>query len=378
CSQDVQGVNKYIECKGNSCSPRDCRPDALTGLVEDGCTFIPDAVQNTNASIMYMQALSTVVEFCDSSTHNTEAPNLQNRMCNSHSTWDVIMRSDDFKNSPPVSGSGPPAPPTFALLQSRDRVLCLVLDTSGSMGSYNRINRLQQASELFLLQIIEEGSKVGIVSFASSAYITSELRQIMNDNVRKTLVSYLPKTASGGTNICAGIRKGFEVNGRSGYTDGTELVLLTDGEDGSNTAGCFPDVKNSGAIVHVVALGPQAAKALEEIADMSGGLKFYATDNLDANGLVDAFAGISSGNGNLSQQSVQLESDGLSLGQNQCLDKTVAIDSTVGNDTFFVVTWQSATPTVKVVDPNGATYSNTNFNFTSTTKTARLQIPGTA
>lgn len=52
-------------------------------------------------------------------------------------------------------------------------------------------------------------------------------------------------------------------------TDGAEIVLLTDGED-STISGCFGEVKNSGAIIHTVALGPSAAKELEELSKMTG------------------------------------------------------------------------------------------------------------
>lgn len=74
-----------------------------------------------------------VVEFCTEKTHNAEAPNLQNKMCNRRSTWDVIKASADFQNAPPMRGTEAPPPPTFSLLKSRRRVVCLVLDKSGSM-----------------------------------------------------------------------------------------------------------------------------------------------------------------------------------------------------------------------------------------------------
>lgn len=52
-------------------------------------------------------------------------------------------------------------------------------------------------------------------------------------------------------------------------TDGSEIVLLTDGED--NTIGsCFDLVKKSGAIIHTVALGPAVAKELEQLSTMTG------------------------------------------------------------------------------------------------------------
>lgn len=60
------------------------------------------------------------------------------------------------------------------------------------------------------------------------------------------------------------VNKGFD-----GSTFGTEIVLLTDGED-SGVSGCFGEVQTSGAVIHTLALGNQADKALEELSSMTG------------------------------------------------------------------------------------------------------------
>lgn len=52
-------------------------------------------------------------------------------------------------------------------------------------------------------------------------------------------------------------------------TDGSEIVLLTDGEDNSISS-CLKEVQQSGAIIHTVALGPSAALELEELSKMTG------------------------------------------------------------------------------------------------------------
>ncbi|GCB81244.1 hypothetical protein scyTo_0022779, partial [Scyliorhinus torazame] len=170
----------------------------------------------------------------------------------------------------------------------------------------NRINRLGQAAAIFLLQIVEVQSKVGIVTFSSDASIQTHLKLIDNDDVRKELVLLLPTSASGGTNICAGVQAGFEVLcGDDGATRGDEIVLLTDGEDGGISS-CFAEVKQSGAVVHTIALGPSAAAELEQLSNMTGGLHFAATDNVDTSGLIDAFTGLVSGNDDISQQSIQV------------------------------------------------------------------------
>lgn len=46
-------------------------------------------------------------------------------------------------------------------------------------------------------------------------------------------------------------------------------MLLTDGED-TTISTCFTEVKQSRAIIHTVALGPDAAKELEELSKMTG------------------------------------------------------------------------------------------------------------
>ncbi|KAM9129918.1 calcium-activated chloride channel regulator 1-like [Pangshura tecta] len=375
CSASVTG--KYIV----QSTTRECKYDEQTKLYEAGCKFVPDKTQNAPASIMYMQSLPSVVEFCDQSTHNEKATNMQNKMCNYRSTWEIIMNSPDFSNTSPINSSSPPFETSFSLLQSKDRVVCLVLDVSGSMAGNNRIKRLYQAAEIFLLQIIETGSWVGIVTFHSIALIKINLQQIVTENVRKDLITYLPTSAGGGTNICEGVRKGFEVI-KQKYSNlyGSEIVLLTDGED-SGMSSCLTEVKNSGSIIHIIALGPSAAPELEQFSNMTGGLKFYATDTVDSNGLIDAFSGISSGSGNIYEQSIQLESTARSVAVKQWMNGTVTVDSTVGNDTFFVVTWDGITtpPDILLRDPKGKEYRTSNFTISNINlRTARLNIAGTA
>lgn len=82
---------------------------------------------------------SQVTEFCTEKRHDTEAPNLQNKMCNGRTTWDVIMDSDDFQNISPMREMNPPTHPTFSLLKSKQRVVCSLLDKSGSMNSVTRL-----------------------------------------------------------------------------------------------------------------------------------------------------------------------------------------------------------------------------------------------
>lgn len=108
-----------------------------------------------------------------------------------------------------------------------------------------------------------------MVTFDSAAYVRSELIQIKSGTERDTLTTRLPTAASGGTSICTGLRSAFTVIKKKYSTDGSEIVLLTDGEDNTISA-CFNEVKQSGAIIHTVALGPSAAQELEELSKMTG------------------------------------------------------------------------------------------------------------
>ncbi|NXA31615.1 CLCA1 regulator, partial [Eudromia elegans] len=377
CSAHVTGKPVFQECNGNNCNIRECSYDGQ--LYEPGCTFVPDKQQNITASIMYMQSLSSVVRFCDNKNHNAEAPNLQNKICNFKSTWEVIMESDDFQNSSELSNTTDPVEPTFSLLQTQDRAVCLVLDVSGSMSANRRINNLYQAAEVFLLQIIEIGSWVGIVTFESKAYEKVSLTQITSDATRLSLTQYLPKTASGGTNICAGVQQGFQViQNKFQTTYGSEIVLLTDGED-STMSKCLETVKQSGAIIHTIALGPSAARELDEFSKVTGGLTLYAIDKVVPSKLTESFGEITSGSGDISEQSIQLESKDLTAASKQWINDSVTIDKTVGNDTFFVIAWSSYQPRIFVRDPKGKQYGISDFTIDNTnTRSARLGISGTA
>ncbi|XP_049731514.1 calcium-activated chloride channel regulator 1-like [Elephas maximus indicus] len=378
CSTHITGLNVVLkECKGGSCITRPCRRDSLTGLYEAKCTFIPEKSQTAKESIMFMQNFNSVVEFCTRKTHNTEAPNLQNKMCNHRSTWDIIMGSDDFQNVSPMKGMDPPAPPTFSLLRSKQRVVCLVLDKSGSMAAEDRLIRMKQAAELYLIQIIEKGSLVGMVTFENVAQIKNYLTEITDDNAYQKITANLPQEASGGTSICNGLKAGFQaITHDNQNTSGSEIILLTDGED-SEIRLCFEEVKQSGAIIHTIALGPSAARELETLSNMTGGYRFYA--NKGTSGLIDAFSRISSRSGNISQQAIQLESKALNISGRKWINGTVPVDSTIGNDTFFVVTWTMQKPEILLQDPKGRKYKTPDFKEDKLNiRSTRLQIPGIA
>lgn len=374
CSTGITGINRVYKCQGNSCAIKRCRIDSKTKLFEKDCRFFPDKEQTEKTSIMFTPSIDSVIKFCNEKNHNREAPSIQNKMCNARSTWEVISNSEDLKNTTPMVVQ--PPPPVFSLLRISERIVCLVLDKSGSMGNYNRLNRMNQAAKHFLLQITGNGSWVGMVHFDSTANIKSKLIQITSSNEKNQLLNSLPTVASGGTSICAGIESAFQVIREiHPQIDGSEIVLLTDGED-SSARNCVDKVKQSGAIIHFIALGPSADEAVIQMSNITGGSHFFSSDQAQNNGLIDAFGALASGNTDITQQPLQLESKGLMLNNNPWMNGTVIIDSTVGKDTFFLVTWVGESPMISLWDPNGTPTGS--FTVDRVSKMAYLSIPGTA
>uniref|UniRef100_A0A3B1J396 VWFA domain-containing protein n=1 Tax=Astyanax mexicanus TaxID=7994 RepID=A0A3B1J396_ASTMX len=265
CSGRIAG--KLVEVVNGSALP--CYYDPKTSLPTEGCQFLPDKYQQTNASIMYIQSLDSVKTFCGDEEHNTEAPNQQNKECNFRSTRSVIYKhSVDSAALQTLTPVPSPSPPTFREVQRRNRVICLILDVSGSMAG-GRILRQQQAATLFLSEIVEEGAYVGIVQFSNDASIRNHLTKIKGKASRDTLIRNLPTSAGGGTYMCKGLLKSFEVRNSmyDGETIGDDVIFLTDGEASDNIQNCFKDAVNSSAIINTLALGPSASVILKNMAD---------------------------------------------------------------------------------------------------------------
>ncbi|XP_063283431.1 calcium-activated chloride channel regulator 1-like [Pelobates fuscus] len=377
CSLALNGTSRVKQCTNESCTTRACKIDGRTGLYEEECLFFPEYKQLVKESIMYIQAIPSVSEFCNDSNHNIEAPTLQNRMCNLRSTWDVIMSSPDMIFNPPNDFMITPPDPTFSLLQYRDRVINLLLDVSGSMKNNDKILRLYKAVYLVLTQI-KIGSFIGIIEFSDTATVISQPVQIKNESDRENLKSLLPKTATYKTSsLCPGILSAIEMNKRDNdSSNGTEIVLVTDGED--PFINCFDEINASGVTIHTIALGSEAEETLEKIADMTGGSRYFASDKLESNDLIDAYYEICNRNEDGLQHTVQLESASAIIQPQECLSGTVFIDNTIGNSTLFFVIWQISVPTISLKDPYKKIYTETEFINDASSNSSRLEIPGTA
>ncbi|XP_051962568.1 calcium-activated chloride channel regulator 4A-like [Xyrauchen texanus] len=373
CSKDITGVFYDKTTGSNSCSI-----DPQTSLPTKDCQFVPNKEQNTNSSIMYIQSLDSVSAFCKEHEHNIFAPNMQNKKCDNKATWTVIFEdsvdSGALRSLKPLQT--PPPAPSFKVVQRMSRVVCLVLDVSGSMHG-SRILRQQQAVTLFLRNIIEDQASVGIVTFSSNANTLSSLTLIDSETTRENLIKKLPSTANGGTYICKGLNEGLEVLTKDNLdVVGDEIIFLTDGEASDNLNDCVPTAIQSGAIIHTIALGPSADAALKLMAESTGGKFIIAGDDLLSNQLVDAFASLTISSGDYTKEPVQLESVGIKTAD--WFNGTVSVDQTVGNKTNFVLIYETSLPSVYIQTPSGSIYNQTNMTQNALTKTVTLNIPGTA
>ncbi|XP_036413642.1 calcium-activated chloride channel regulator 1-like [Colossoma macropomum] len=371
CSKQFSG--QWFEIINEN--PMLCRYEE-TGLPTKECQFFPDKEQQTNASIMYMQSVDSVTAFCHEGDHNAEAPNMQNQKCNSKATRTVIFQDsvdkDALQTLKPLQS---PSAPTFSVIQRRSRVVCLILDVSGSMQG-QRILRLQQAATIFLREIVEEGAYVGIVKFSTAADIISSLTKIEGKS-RESLISNLPQTAAGSTNMCTGLKLGFEVLQQDDKSAvGDDVIFLTDGEATDDIQSCLQSAVDSGAIINTIALGPSASNVLVTMAKQTDGKFVVADENLISNQLVDAFSSFTMSDGDPTKQTIQLVSTGSAT--TGWFNGTVPIDRTVGNSTTFTIIYEKSAPTVNIQAPSGSVYDQTRMTDHAATKTLTLNIPGTA
>uniref|UniRef100_A0A4W4HJD1 Calcium-activated chloride channel N-terminal domain-containing protein n=1 Tax=Electrophorus electricus TaxID=8005 RepID=A0A4W4HJD1_ELEEL len=136
CTSEVTG--KWYEL--NNGFTQSCHISAETGLPTEECEFFPDKLQNAKASIMYMQIIDSVT-FCQEDEHNRKAPNMQNEKCDNKATHTVIFQESVDKDALgtllPLQAR--PPDPQIRVLSRGSRVVCLVLDVSGSISAFEHI-----------------------------------------------------------------------------------------------------------------------------------------------------------------------------------------------------------------------------------------------
>ncbi|XP_041350383.1 calcium-activated chloride channel regulator 4-like [Gigantopelta aegis] len=386
CTMEVEGVLKSDKNKD------DCPFNMFTGEPGGGCKFYPRMKHNQAvASIMFMQYLESIVEFCDdpytSTTtyrHNHLAPNRQNRLCSYRSAWEVMRKHPDFHNNGPPLPPGTDTTPVFRFVQEQSRRRVLVLDNSGSMtGSSLKI--LKQAASNYIQNTVEIGSWLGIVAFNTDAVVLAPLTKINTKEDKKALTAKMPSLAEGKTSIGAGLKKGLNVllSSKGGGIGGT-LILITDGKE--NKSPWIKDIRDDilkrGIMVHAVAYSQEAEAAIALLAADTQGRTYFANDQVNSTSLTDGLVATISDQTSVNSMDtpVAVASEAISVMFTRPATGSFYIDSTVGRETTVAFTYSE--PISVTLHTSDTTLSNRThpeiYNDDRASYILTVSIPGIA
>jgi hypothetical protein len=256
----------------------------------------------------------TMNEFSVASNHDPDNDTWQS-VINKRSDWEQVAAS----RFPAVMPAGLPvdAPPaahtvTFQTASGGLQTM-MVLDSSGSMSTENRLEFAQSGAKLFTFAL-DQGDSVGVASFASSAFVDFPLTEITDGSVRAGANAAIDSLfASGSTNIGGGLEAALgqiiaSVN--QGCND--VVVLLSDGDHntGTDPLSVIPDLKRHGITVFTVGVGTGLSSSgeatLQQIASETGGRYKRVSGSFSLVGLMYLIAQESIGNGLLTQSPMPL------------------------------------------------------------------------
>ncbi|XP_074648446.1 calcium-activated chloride channel regulator 3A-1-like [Tubulanus polymorphus] len=331
CSDDIIG-----EIKG------DCEWDG--NVITGKCTFKANDKQETgSASIMFGQNLDGVDAFCDEGTHNQEASNKQNRICNLRSAWEVMKDHDDFKNGDNTLGSTTDTRPTFRIVKEiRIKNTVLVLDKSGSMRG-EPLSLLRTAAKNYISQFAKNETMISIVQFDSSPRVN--IGPTLVETERSKLIKALPDTTGGGTNIQKGIERAVKVINDSGHCadGGGKLVVITDGKDFNNYTDKTKQILKSCHLrVDAIAIGINADAKLEKLASEHNGRSCYFITGQPVNILSQCLKDTGGTN------SVDIQTSD---------QQTFVIDGSIGLGTTLIISHKLPLSSVNLTDPRNFSHT---------------------
>ncbi|KAF0288508.1 Calcium-activated chloride channel regulator 4A [Amphibalanus amphitrite] len=161
-------------------APTGCADAPVAGTVEPSgceessntCTFVPFLNETNDAvasSVMYLQALRQVKNFCDDSNHVSSAPTKHNLLCGEKSAWEVMEAHEDFHNgnNPPNANATPPEVDFRVVKATTDRFFFL-LESTVTMRQQERWDYVSNSIRKFINWDAPTGIQVGIGHFGSA------------------------------------------------------------------------------------------------------------------------------------------------------------------------------------------------------------------
>ncbi|PIK56365.1 putative calcium-activated chloride channel regulator 1-like [Apostichopus japonicus] len=318
CSSDYTSYNLVYDEKKSTF--RFCNGNQNVGY-EDGCISIPSTSQpSISGSIMYgYTSIPEVTQFCDNDTsdpsnyHVTEAPHKHNRLCDLRSNWEVMREHPDFQGSESQPRDIPDSQlvPEIVVARARPAQMVLVLDTSGSMNNYGRIQKQATTAQNFIVTTLVQGTLLGIVHFSDEAFELSNFTLVESDKI-------------------------IESNNNSAA--GATVLLITDGQNTKSPEkleemqALYPEKQVK---INCVAFTNNADGILRNLSSSTGGRLFLQTDDAKSTGLHDAFIATTIGSGTSKDRPIELLTQSFQMDPAEQRSGGVFIDGTLGNRTTF-------------------------------------------
>ncbi|XP_068219578.1 calcium-activated chloride channel regulator 1-like isoform X2 [Palaemon carinicauda] len=208
-----------------------CHPDHA-----HHCAWPPEVHRNATSSLLSLPHLPQVTKFCDSKTHNQEAPTKQNALCDGLSAWEVMKRHSDFAEAQSRrTSTGYLSPQIHFIRKPTQRFILLVEDTT-IMNVQRRWEFVRKAIRRVVVYDLPNGAEVGVVVFNAVAKQAAQLFKLetTSSDLRERVGSSLPRNPSTARSsqacIVCGIRKAINIlKEADASTQEANIVLVTSG-----------------------------------------------------------------------------------------------------------------------------------------------------
>lgn len=155
--------------------------------------------------------------------------------------------------------------------------IVLVLDKSGSMNGYGKMELAKQAC-VKVVDFLKPQDWIGVVAFDSSYYWATDLQQASGRS--KIIKNIETITASGGTYIYPALNQAYIKLNRMTSAKIRHIILLTDGRtQGGAYEKISKDIRSAGITLSTVAVGQGADIHLLRNMSRWGGGRYYFTKN---------------------------------------------------------------------------------------------------
>ncbi|XP_002731426.1 calcium-activated chloride channel regulator 1-like [Saccoglossus kowalevskii] len=350
----------------------------LRSLDKRECRFYPHEDNTGTGSYLYVTYVDSVTDFCHSeedgdskSRHNSFAPNKHNAQCVWKSAWDVMLTTPDFTNNANPPKDGLDTSPIFSIVKETPFRTVLVMDLSGSMDSYNRVDLQLQAATRYIGNTLPNDTWVGIVRFDTDALVVADLTKLDSEETRMDLISKLPSNTGGSTCIGCGLELGIEVLENSPFGDagGGVIFLTTDGEENSSPyiEDVLPELLVKEVRVDCLAFGDDADETLQNLAEETGGRFAWYSELVTSTALHDSFtASVTERMKSDTETIVELVSDKIVVDAKLTKTGYIDLDTTIGRDTNFFFFWDFSSTSeivVQVIRPDGSVIDHTDAQY---------------